>query len=57
MICTNLSDMYYVVWFVLCWMICTIAFEWFVLCWITSATLMIHNLLNDLWYVEGLALR
>ena len=57
MICTDLSDMYYVVWFVLCWMICTIAFEWFVLCWITSATLMIHNLLNDLWYVEGLALR
>ena len=57
MICTNLSDMYYVVWFVLCWMICTIAFECFVLCWITSATLMIHNLLNDLWYVEGLALR
>ena len=49
--------MYYVEWFVLCWMICTTRLngfyfpEWFELRW------MIFNFLNDLQYVKRLALR
>ena len=55
MICTKLSDLYYVEWFELRCMICTAlnylySVEWFVLRWICTT-------LNDLQSVERFALR
>ena len=55
MICTTLSDLYYVEWFELRCMICTAlnylySVEWFVLRWICTT-------LNDLQSVERFALR
>ena len=64
MICTVLSNLCYVEWFALRWVICTtlnslFCVEWFVLRWMTFYLLaklvrhrMISTVLKDLYYVE-----
>ena len=46
MICTTLSNLYYVEWFAQRWIISRYSVEWFVLRWMGCITL------NDLYYVE-----